>query len=584
MSLFDYISSKLNLDILKPHSNMIIKYVNVFEEQDQTIINQINTIRKQVYADELKQYTENSNIIEPGELFIVCFEVDTMNVAGYISLTEPTKKFRLENFVSSNMIRSALKDCQDINTTYELRSLTVLPKYRGRLIAKALCLYSIKWIIMNGGTDIIGIAADYLVPFYKKINCKVYDDLNLKIGNMKFCLLSNTFLQTKYETDYKFIEDELKKIDYLDCSAFDFNKINKQDCYHGGSSWEVSGLNFNKRQELVVADVLDSSFEPSPNVIKTVNDNLIRSMMESPPTHSEHLIETISTVRKIPKDMILVSSGSSSIMYSVFPNLLTKKSKVLLLSPMYGEYKHIMENVIECTVDYFHLHYKNNYKIDLEKLDEIVDDYDMLIMVNPNSPTGVYCDLVDFIKSKQNKNKKLKIWVDETYIDYLNDKSLESLLPECPNLYICKSMSKCYALSGLRVAYIAGHVSNLKRYIPPWSVSLPAQLSAIEALKDSTYYSNAYTNIHNYRKDMENSLIESNFTVFRGTANFFLVFLNDCCSSQFVKSCRQYGVFLRDVTNMGIDSNCIRIAVKTPPQNEKIIKTIKMVYLLLTSL
>ena len=44
MSLFDYISSKLNLDILKPHSNMIIKYVNVFEEQDQTIINQINSI------------------------------------------------------------------------------------------------------------------------------------------------------------------------------------------------------------------------------------------------------------------------------------------------------------------------------------------------------------------------------------------------------------------------------------------------------------------------------------------------------------------------------------------------------------
>ena len=144
-------------------------------------------------------------------------------------------------------------------------------------------------------------------------------------------------------------------------------------------------------------------------------------------------------------------------------------------------------------------------------------------------------------------------------------------------------MSKCYALSGLRVAYLAGNVENFKKYIPPWSVSLPAQLAAIEALKDIDYYSGMYKNVHENRINMENNLIEANFEVFKGSANFFLVFLKKYSNSEFLERCRQLGVFLRDVTNMGIESNCIRIAVKTPEENIKIIKTIKIVHSQLTT-
>ena len=581
MSLLNYISCKI--EKLSSNDNpTLIKFINILNEPDNTIINQINKIRKQIYVEELNQYT-NYNITEPGELFIVCFDSKTMNVIGYVSITSPDKIFRLEQFVESNTLRNILKDCEDITNTYEIRSLTILPEYRGGILYILLCIFAIKWIIMNGGTDIIGIAAEYLVPSYKKLNCKIYEKCNIKIGNIVYYPLSNTYLTSHYKTKYSLIEKIFKKkLKYLDYSFFD-NMDNTNDlCYHGGSSWEISGLNFKKRKTLVVADVLDSYFKPSPNVINIINTNLTRSIMESPPTHSDQLIETISNVRNISKDKILVSSGSSSIMYSIFPNILTKKSRVLLLSPMYGEYKHIMENVIKCNIDYFYLHKKDNYKIDLEKLDSIVDNYDLLIIVNPNSPTGVYCDLVDIIKKKKHKN--IKIWVDETYIDYLYNKTLEPLLEECKNLYICKSMSKCYALSGLRVAYLAGNVENFKKYIPPWSVSLPAQLAAIEALKDIDYYSGMYKNVHENRINMENNLIEANFEAFKGSANFFLVFLKNYSNSEFLERCRQLGVFLRDVTNMGIESNCIRIAVKTPEENIKIIKTIKIVHSQLTTL
>ena len=82
------------------------------------------------------------------------------------------------------------------------------------------------------------------------------------------------------------------------------------------------------------------------------------------------------------------------------------------------------------------------------------------------------------------------IWVDETYINYLPDAvSLEPSVRSLPELVVCKSMSKCYALSGLRVAYaVSQNMATLRRYIPPWAVSLPGQLAAVAALRNEAYY------------------------------------------------------------------------------------------------
>ena len=103
------------------------------------------------------------------------------------------------------------------------------------------------------------------------------------------------------------------------------------------------------------------------------------------------------------------------------------------------------------------------------------------------------------------------IWVDETYIEYVDDAvSLEKLTSRYDELIICKSMSKCYALSGLRVAYaVTANALRLRRFIPPWAVSLPAQLGAIAALSNPNYYLNQYMIVHENRnifnEDLRNS-------------------------------------------------------------------------------
>ena len=130
-------------------------------------------------------------------------------------------------------------------------------------------------------------------------------------------------------------------------SLFGFKQTKSgRPCYHGGRSWDASGMDIlGKRAEIVVADVLDAPFAPSPRCAEAImatlgEDSKSACIRESPPTNCEPLIQAISDAQSIPADYLLVSSGSSSVIFSVFPRLLSPRSRILTLAPTYGEYAH----------------------------------------------------------------------------------------------------------------------------------------------------------------------------------------------------------------------------------------------------
>ncbi len=92
-------------------------------------------------------------------------------------------------------------------------------------------------------------------------------------------------------------------------------------------------------------------------------------------------------------------------------------------------------------------------------------------------------------------------------------------------------MSKVYALSGLRAAYLAGSgalIESLRRITPPWAVSLPAQVAAVAALQDLGYYASCYAETHALRTALSRRLAdELGFEVIPGVANFLLCHLRE---------------------------------------------------------
>ena len=536
------------------------------------IWHQLTKLRYDVFVDELHQYQENDsgNLDDPGEHFLALMNDDIL--LGYISINTPSENgFRIAKYFGHDVINSITENNND-SLIYEIRGLTVDNNHRGHGIARLLMLGALKFSQLNGADDIIAMGHKSVLPMYEAIGMRVLSQYQKAAGDVVFYPMT-----ASVETLGANVEDELQELVLVNVSESD------DACYHGGASWDESGFDFTRRSELVVADVLDSPFPPCPEVMQVITDNLISACHESPPTHCEPLIEKIADVREVPEDHILVSSGSSSLMFSLLPKLLNSQSRVLVLSPMYGEYLHILTHLIACNVTHFPLYPEDKFVIPSDDFVSLARQHDAVIMVNPNSPTGIYADdLVDVVErilSKDDAHSECKmIWVDETYIDYVaGAKSLESLTQSHEELIICKSMSKCYALSGLRVAYaVTSKAQNLRRFIPPWAVSLPAQLGAIAALDNPDYYQQQYSNVHQNREELNLQLIDMGFTTYPSVANYILTELPksvDYSSQQFIMQCRAYDIFIRDAENMGItlDSRYVRFAVRSRAENNRVI-------------
>ena len=549
------------------------------EEHIHRIWHQISTIRHDVYADELNQYDSNADGVleDPGRHFIACVEGD--DLVGYISLNPPeSQPFRLTTYFPGDVLdRTVFAACTDPkNTVFEVRGLTVAPAYRGQNFAFRLMRHALEFVVERGGTDIVAMGHTEVVNLYESNGLKVFHEAGVQRGQTVYFPMHMSVSAV--------LKSHAKKIE-----ADREDESGDDACYHGGQSWEASKFDFDVRDSLIVADVLDSPFPPCPEALDVIREQLERCCQESPPTQCEELIETIAEVRGVPSRNVAVSSGSSSLMFSLLPQLLNERSRVLLLSPMYGEYSHILQHVIGCHITYFVLEDANGFAIDQEELISQACDHDAVILVNPNSPTGVYCeamdDMVSRIAHSRNPNSKCKmIWVDETYINYLPDAvSLEPLCASLPELLVCKSMSKCYALSGLRVAYaVSQNMPTLRRYIPPWAVSLPGQLAAVAALRNTAYYAAQYDIIHQQRERMQQALEGLDFRVFSGVANYLLTYLPSASgysSNRFIEACRAQGLFVRDAQNMGVmlPNNAVRFAVRSPEENETMLAIVQAV-------
>jgi histidinol-phosphate/aromatic aminotransferase/cobyric acid decarboxylase-like protein len=208
----------------------------------------------------------------------------------------------------------------------------------------------------------------------------------------------------------------------------------------------------------------------------------------------------------------------------------------------------------------------------------------MVILVNPNSPTGVHTLKQEMEEMLLQVPLSTKIWVDETYVEYVGThESLEQFAVKTENVIVCKSMSKVYALSGVRAAYLccSPHlIEILKQFSPPWSISLPAQAAAIAAFGDGEYYGQQYAMTKSLRAKLKQDLQELGVTeIIDGVANFLLFYLPEHFPSNqdFIEGCKQKNLYLRDVSNMGknIGKDAVRIAVKDSCTNDKMIALIK---------
>ena len=356
-------------------------------------------------------------------------------------------------------------------------------------------------------------------------------------------------------------------------------------CHHGGASFEGVGEGFEslyRRERIIAADVLDAWFRPAPAVLRTLRAHLDWIVRTSPPASGSGLMRTIARERRVPAPSVVLGGGSSELIFLAFTHWLRPESRVLVLDPMYAEYAHVLERVVGCHVDRLVLRREQDYRVDLAELELAMRrGYDMVVLVNPNSPTGQHVPAKALAELIARVPACTRVWIDETYVEYAGPgESLESLAAASDRLVICKSMSKVYALSGVRVAYLvtgAEPARALRRRTPPWAVGLPGQIAAVRALESRTHYRRCWALTHRLRSALARELSAiQGIEVVPGIANFVLLHLGPRLpdAATVVARCRAEGLYLRDAGAMcpSLGDRAIRIAVRDRATNRRMLR------------
>lgn len=360
-------------------------------------------------------------------------------------------------------------------------------------------------------------------------------------------------------------------------------------CFHGGAFFEAIGPGFGdlgRRETVINADVLDAWYPPAPGVLDALRAHLDWLARTSPPTHAEGLVAAIAKARGVPEACVLVGGGSSDLIFLALREWLRRGDRAGLPDPTYGEYAHVLERVIGCRVERLVLREEDDYALDLDRLAEALARRPALfVLVNPNSPTGRHVPRAELEAVLRAAPRETLVWVDETYVEHAGaDESLERFAAAAENVVVCKSMSKVYALSGLRCAYLCGapaRIAPLRGLTPPWAVGLPAQVAAVRALEDEAYYAMRIRETRGLRAALVAGLAELGWRATEGVANFVLATLpaNGARASEWVARCRERDLFLRGLHTFtsGTHERLLRVAVKDAGTQERMLAILRAV-------
>jgi len=284
-----------------------------------------------------------------------------------------------------------------------------------------------------------------------------------------------------------------------------------------------------------------------------------------PEVLAESLTKKIAAHYSFKAESILVTNGSTESIYLIAQAFKTKRSAVVI--PAFAEYE-----------DACRLHDHEISFVHWETLKTgIVPAVDLLFICNPNNPTGeVFIHLEELIK----EHNDILFVVDEAFIEFtLSVNSIVELTEKYGNLVVLRSMTKAYAVPGLRLGYIVAQpalIDLLRRVKLPWSVNVMAleaghfifdqfedfQLPIYQMLKDKTDFINelAGTPIVVHPSHTHFFLAETTI----GTAALLKLFL-----------LKEFNLLIRDASNFrGLSDKFIRIATLSPAKNKLLINAL----------
>ena len=321
-------------------------------------------------------------------------------------------------------------------------------------------------------------------------------------------------------------------------------------------------------------------YGPPPSVVKAVQDANSRSFLARyPDSRSQRLREKIGAYHGLPPDAVLVGNGTADLIW-LLAHAYGNRRQAAILSPTFSEYA---DGVIMAgghpnylVLPGWHRISRNRFApggTTLEHTRQALHSAApwLVFICNPNNPTGEYLSPGELRYLWGGAPDALWV-VDEAYAEFTEDPWSAAQWVMERGLIVLRSMTKDFALGGLRLGYLLAAPSIIERLQavqPPWSVNGVAQLAGLVALDEMKWREETTARL---RKDvwaLQEGLRACGYAPLPTTVSYFLLPVGDAKSvrDRLVAS----RMFVRDCTSFGLPAY-IRIAARLPAENASLLE------------
>lgn len=349
---------------------------------------------------------------------------------------------------------------------------------------------------------------------------------------------------------------------------------------HGGNAKELS-----RKNKLEYDNIIDFSANINPlgmpNSVKREIVNGLNEVEKYPDITYYELKCSISEFENVDKESIILGNGAAEVLFNIVRGINPRNA--LILAPTFSEYEEAV-SAVDGEIIYYQLKEKNNFCVLEDILEQINNKLDLIFICNPNNPTGVVTpkELLKKILVKSKENDVITV-IDESFLDFIEgDLSMVSLLSEYDNLIVIKSLTKFFAIPGLRIGY--GVCSNvelnekIKKISPAWNINILAEIATKTALKDKEYIKETKIYLNKEREYLVKKLQQlEQLKIYEPSVNFifFKTFTNIDLKHELLRK----NILIRSCSNYeGLDSSYYRIAIRSHEENCILVERVRNIF------
>lgn len=324
-------------------------------------------------------------------------------------------------------------------------------------------------------------------------------------------------------------------------------------------------------EDIIDFSVNSNPFGPSTQVVEALQQTPVHVY---PDRESLALRQLLAEQLHVEIQNIIVGNGAAELVWLVAFAYLQPGNEVLILSPTFGEYARSARlmgaKVIELKSEVHH-----DFVYDRHEVQRALQQHQpkLVFLCNPNNPTGAVIPVRTIQEWARHAPDTLFV-VDEAYLQFVDGMQSATNI-QLPNMLAIRSLTKDYALAGLRIGYAVGAskiITALEKSRLPWSVNALAQAAAHVAIQDEAYLNQTLISLRIAKSQLFEQLSrELKFKCIPSQTHYFLVDVGN--GHQFRQKLMQQYIQVRDCASFGLPEY-VRIATRTPQENQKLIEAL----------